>query len=102
MTTEGSVKLPHLREAVKMIQVKNEGALTPKEKEILNELSYIYNDIKSVVDYGSTGEEDLQEVAFHIHALQRLIMAQAAARVYPEEYRLLGTSFNDINLEGQN
>jgi len=36
---------------------------------------------------------DWAEAAHDIHHLQHLIMAQAAARAYPEEFRLLGKSF---------
>lgn len=36
-------------------------------------------------------EGDWAEVAHHIHVLQRYIGAQAAARMYPDKFRLLGS-----------
>jgi hypothetical protein len=33
---------------------------------------------------------DLAEAITHIHALQQMIMSQAAARAYPDRYRLMG------------
>jgi hypothetical protein len=33
---------------------------------------------------------DMAELIPHIHAIQQAILSQAAARVYPGEYRLLG------------
>ena len=33
---------------------------------------------------------DLNEAAAHIHGLQSMILANAAARAYPDRYRLLG------------
>ena len=33
---------------------------------------------------------DLNEAAAHIHGIQNMILANAAARAYPDRYRLLG------------
>ena len=33
---------------------------------------------------------DLAEAVLHIHSLQHMVMAQAAARAYPDRYRLIG------------
>lgn len=35
---------------------------------------------------------DWNEFALRIHAVQHMIMAQAAARAYPDEFRLLGST----------
>lgn len=35
-------------------------------------------------------EQDLRELAAHIHGIQHAIMGQAAARAHPDRYRLLG------------
>ena len=65
--------------------------LTHNEEQLLNLISECYNIFCMVV---GTDEEvrsaDLQEVAAHIHALQDKVLAQAAARLYPEKYRLMG------------
>jgi hypothetical protein len=39
---------------------------------------------------GSTREDDLAELRAAIHVVQRAVLAQAAARAYPGEFRLLG------------
>lgn len=38
---------------------------------------------------------DVGEFVGHIHAIQHMILAQAAARAYPERYRLLGYKIGD-------
>jgi hypothetical protein len=43
-----------------------------------------------VIASGREFRADHSEFTRHIHAIQHMIMAQAAARAYPEEYRLLG------------
>jgi hypothetical protein len=43
-----------------------------------------------IVGRERTRMHDLAEAVHHIHALQHTIMAQAAARAYPERFRLLG------------
>lgn len=45
---------------------------------------------KQVVGDGAAGDQDRQEIAWHLHAVQRAILAQAAGRAYPDLYRLLG------------
>lgn len=39
---------------------------------------------------GDPGGGDTHEIVLYIHAIQRMIMSQAAARAYPETFRLLG------------
>jgi hypothetical protein len=45
---------------------------------------------RQVVGTGPTREADLRELAAHIHGIQHTVMSQAAARLYPGTYRLLG------------
>lgn len=66
-------------------------ALTSLEREIINDLGELWGKICNVVDDGPSREKDLGELVSHIHALQRAMMAQAAARCYPEEFRALGS-----------
>jgi predicted sugar kinase len=40
-------------------------------------------------------ENDLYEVLAHIHGIQRYIMSNAAARAYPEMYRVLGQDLKE-------
>lgn len=43
-----------------------------------------------IISSGPTRSQDLNEAALRIHAIQHMIMSQAAARAYPDTYRLLG------------
>ena len=64
--------------------------LTSVEQEIIQDLGDIWSKICQAVGDGTTRRDDLREIVTHIHALQYLIMSQAAARAYPQTYRLLG------------
>lgn len=46
--------------------------------------------IGGVIGIGRTRDGDVGEFVGHIHAIQRMIMAQAAGRAYPDKFRLLG------------
>lgn len=46
--------------------------------------------VQEVIDRKGTVRQDSAEIALHIHNIQHAILAQAAARAYPEQYRLLG------------
>lgn len=43
-----------------------------------------------IVGQGRSRSGDVRELGDHIHAIQNVVMAQAAARAYPNQYRLLG------------
>lgn len=66
--------------------------LTDEEKEAMELTVVLFNKIScGVVGMDEQARpNDMREVVHHIHGLQRLIMAQAACRAYPEKYRLLG------------
>jgi len=64
--------------------------LTIEEQSLVRALGDIWGDFCQVVDRGPTRDADLQEIVHHIHALQHKVLAQAAARAYPNNYRLLG------------
>ena len=53
-------------------------------------LGGVYGKFVDMMVPGPARDGDLAEVAFHVHGLQRMILAQAAARAYPERYRLRG------------
>jgi len=46
--------------------------------------------VRNVVGNGRSRLGDLGEIAGHIHGIQHAVMSQAAARAYPDRYRLLG------------
>ena len=48
-----------------------------------------------VVGSGPSAREDLAEIAGHIHGVQNMILAQSAAREYPDRYRLLGEEIRE-------
>lgn len=64
--------------------------LTYQEHQAVTVAGNLYTMLLDVVANGLTREQDLQELRGHIHAIQHAIMAQAAAREYPDMYRLLG------------
>ena len=47
---------------------------------------------QDVIGFGNTRREDITEMVYHIHAIQNMILAQSAAREYPDKYRLMGES----------
>lgn len=64
--------------------------ITEQEREIISLLARIYNLFGEVTAAGPSRDGDMNEVALHVHALQRMAMSQAAARLFPSEFRVLG------------
>lgn len=64
--------------------------LTDEERQIVRDLGAIWGRITAIVGDGPTRAADLHEIVAHIHALQHMIMSNAAARAFPTEFRLLG------------
>lgn len=65
--------------------------MTPAEHEAMNKLGELWKlFVNDIVDQGAAENADRSEILYHVHALQRTVMAQAAARAYPELYRPLG------------
>jgi hypothetical protein len=48
-----------------------------------------------IIGNGRTRTSDINELVGDIHAIQRTILKQAAARAYPDRYRLLGGEVGD-------
>lgn len=46
--------------------------------------------LRQIIGDGPTAAADWNEFAAPIHVIQRDVMKQAAARAYPDRYRLLG------------
>ncbi len=75
--------------------------LTEEEKELLLDLGKLnekFNSIVRAIDPKLMNQYpgDMQEVVFHIHALQAIVMANAAVRAYPGEYRYFGSYLTGI------
>lgn len=68
--------------------------LTDKEREAIRLAGALWNLLCEIVadDDPMVRLGDLQEMVVPIHQIQRYVMAQAAARAYPGELRLLGST----------
>lgn len=65
--------------------------MTPAEHRAMDLTADLYNLlVQEVVGEGASRRRDIEELAAAIHVLQERILAQAAARAYPDRYRLLG------------
>jgi hypothetical protein len=71
--------------------------LTQAERDIILALGVIYQKIAGIVGISYTRDDDLREARNHIHTLQHMVMAQAAARSYPKEFRLLGETIKLVD-----
>jgi hypothetical protein len=68
--------------------------LTPQEHELLAVLGGVWTELCSMTDHGPSRSRDLEEMAHHLHVLQRYVLSQAAARAHPELYRRLGATLS--------
>jgi len=65
--------------------------LTPAEHRVMDLTAELVNLIcGEVIGNGPSRGGDVREFVGHIHGIQRMVLAQAAARAYPGRYRLLG------------
>jgi hypothetical protein len=65
--------------------------LTVDERAFVKKAGALYSDLCKVVGPSElTRDADLREAVFHVHALQNMVLSQAARRAYPEEFRMLG------------
>lgn len=63
--------------------------LTDLELEAMDLSAKLANKVKEMIGSASP---DWSEAALHIHGIQNMILSQAAARAYPDRFRLLGNS----------
>lgn len=75
------------------------GLLTADEHAVMEITADLWNGLCRIAGRGKTREADLTEACAHVHAIQHMILAQAAARAYPEHYRLLGESLRPVTQE---
>lgn len=65
--------------------------LTDAEHRVMDLTAEVWNTlVREVVGDGPARDGDLAELAHDIHRIQERVLAQAAARAYPDRYRLLG------------
>ena len=64
--------------------------LTEDEQDVISLAGELWSRLCRAIPDGPTRTADLRELCTHIHAIQHAVMANAAARAYPDTYRLLG------------
>lgn len=66
--------------------------LTAAEHQAMDMTARLWDHmVQNVIESGISAGGDCAELGVNIHAIQHTIMAQAAARAYPERYRRLGS-----------
>lgn len=74
-----------------MTDEERTGTLTDAEHRAMALTADLWNLLaREVVGYNTSRGGDLRELGAHIHAIQHAVLSQAAARAYPDRYRLLG------------
>lgn len=64
--------------------------LTDKEHALVKKLGECAGEFSDILEHNQSRINDAAEFITLIHFLQRFVMSQAAAREYPEIYRMLG------------
>lgn len=64
--------------------------LTEDEHRAIALAGELMNLLRSIVGDGPHALAELAELVPPVHVIQRAVMKQAAARAYPDRYRLLG------------
>lgn len=74
------------------------GYLTPEEHRVMDMTADLANALYRLIDGTDEGlvSRDWNEAVLPLHAIQHTVLAQAAARAYPERYRLLGRTLTKI------
>lgn len=71
--------------------------LTVLELHVLDQLGQVAYNLHKIINEGNDAgcrANDWNEVAIHIHNLQHMVMAQAAARCYPDLMRKMGSTID--------
>jgi hypothetical protein len=68
--------------------------LTKDEIKAINLAGELAGLLLRIIGDGMTRTSDTTEAIEHIHVLQRMVMANAAARAYPGMFRLLGETIS--------
>ena len=64
--------------------------LTDEEHKCMALLSDVHALLLSICGNRDTRHGDMREIVSYVHQLQRVVLAQAGARAYPDRYRALG------------
>lgn len=76
----------------------SESLLSEAELEAMSMTGALARQIRKVIGTGPQSEHDWAEMARMIHDIQHAVMAQAAARAFPDKFRMLGGTFKDPNV----
>ena len=75
----------------KAVEDLGDAGLSPDEHAAMKMTADLTNlMVGKVIGQDKTRSSDVGEFVQHIHVIQHMIMSQAAGRVYPSQYRLLG------------
>ena len=72
--------------------------LTPAEMEAVRLAGELWNALCAAIPDGPTRGADLRELCDKVHQIQHTVMANAAARAYPEMYRPLGGRLDTLSV----
>lgn len=64
--------------------------LTPSEHDAMDLTAELVRLLAQLVGNGPSRQGDMRELIAAVHSIQHAILSQAAARAYPDRYRLLG------------
>jgi hypothetical protein len=70
--------------------------LTVDERAALDTTVALVNQFSSLLGDEASAPGDYREFVHHVHAIQNMILAQAAARAYPDRYRLMGETLRHL------
>lgn len=73
--------------------------LTEQEQKAIKAAGRLYSQVVKIIKEGGDDaivRADAAELAFHIHGIQNMILAQSAAREYSGEYRLMGSRLRKV------
>lgn len=71
--------------------------LTGDEREAVRMAGRLATFIEEkIIGRGPTRDQDVAELEAAVHVVQRMVLAQAAARAYPGELRLLGETVEKL------
>lgn len=86
--------------ALSMVVASGEQALTEFEHQIADRIAGLAGDFMVLVGDTETAEADFGEILPHLHALQMVVLAQAASRAHPGRYRSVGEHRDDTDPGG--
>lgn len=75
--------------------------LSEDEREALSLTAQLAQACMKVIGKGPSAEHDWAEMAHRIHDIQHALMSNAAARAYPDTFRLLGGTLARVDAVGQ-